>query len=184
MKKVYIALDNGSSGSWAMIGLDIPLFVKTPVKNCQSYTKTERHTDRLDWKKALRLLKAWVGYAKASDADLQIVLMERPMVNPGRFFSTVNAIRCLEATSVVLELLGLEYRFIDSKQWQHCLLEGLHGEDLKKESAVLATKLFPECTKYIEKHKDGDSLLMAEWNRRVDDGEFVPVPKKKRSKKV
>ena len=48
-------------------------------------------------------------------------LLERPMVNPTRFQATASALRALEATLNVVELLKFSYSYCDSKEWQkHC----------------------------------------------------------------
>lgn len=50
------------------------------------------------------------------------VLLERPMVNPGRFVATGSALRALEATVIVLEQLRLQPPYIDSNEGQKALL--------------------------------------------------------------
>lgn len=76
------------------------------------------------------------------------------------------AARALESTLVVLDLLGLDYRFVDSKEWQSIMLpKGIIGRDeLKKSSFEVGKKLFPT-TKF---KKDADSLLMAQWAKNTN----------------
>jgi hypothetical protein len=94
--------------------------------------------------------------------------MERPCVNPGRFTTTLSAMRAFEATTIVIENLGLTVQeTIDSKRWQHKLLPGIKGSpNLKKASMELGIELFPQHKDLIIKHKDADALLIAEWARR------------------
>lgn len=183
MVKAYIALDNGTSGTWAMVAPGIVLFVKVPVKNHLSYTKEEKHTDRLDWRKAIGLLKAWTALCKLNRWDID-VLLERPMVNPGRWSATLNAIRCLEAESICLELQGINnYTFTDSRTWQSALLPDIKGSEyLKEASKMLGVLLFPEYEREIAKHKDADSLLMAQWKMEYDLGYHQEVKKCKKKK--
>jgi hypothetical protein len=89
------------------------------------------------------------------------------MVNPSRFVATKSALRALEATLNVVELLGFAYSYCDSKEWQKVLLpKGSHGDQLKSDSKDISKRLFPKHTELIEKHKDGDGILIAEYCRR------------------
>jgi len=48
------------------------------------------------------------------------------------------------------------------------LPHGVKGPaELKKASADIGKRLFPGQTEAIDKHKDADGLLMAEWARRL-----------------
>lgn len=93
-----------------------------------------------------------------------IVLLERPYCNPAGFNASMLAARALEATLVIVDLLKLDYQFVDSKEWQHVMLpKGIIGRDeLKKASAETGRRLFPA----VKFKKDADSLLMAEWAKR------------------
>lgn len=94
-----------------------------------------------------------------------LVLLERPYCNPAGFNASMLAARALEATLVVLDLLKLDYRFVDSKEWQSVMLpKGIIGRDeLKKASYEVGKKTFPN-TKF---KKDADSLLMAQWAKNA-----------------
>ena len=65
----------------------------------------------------------------------------------------------------MLEKLGIPYQFIDSREWQSVMLpKGTKGSDLlKKASYDIGKRLFPGL---VEKQKDADSLLIAEFVRR------------------
>ncbi|MDA3809619.1 MAG: hypothetical protein PF518_04730 [Spirochaetaceae bacterium] len=92
------------------------------------------------------------------------------MVNPTRFTATLSAIRCLEATIIAFEMYDIPYQYCDSKQWQKELLPaGIKGTpELKKASADIGCRLFPEHEELIQKHGDADGLLIAEWARRMN----------------
>ena len=60
----------------------------------------------------------------------------------------------------------MKHIYVDSKEWQKVMLpKGVKGsEELKKSSLDIGNRLFPQFEE--NKHKDRDSLLMAEWARR------------------
>ena len=154
----YIGIDNGVSGTIGIISPDGVVFESTPVKSEQNYTKKKGNITRVDVVELYRLLD---GY------DSVMCLIERPMVNPGRFKATLSAIRSLEATLNVLEMLQYPYQYIDSKEWQRELLpKGVKGEELKTSSRDIGTRLFPSFRDVIHKHKDADGLLIAEYAKR------------------
>lgn len=163
-KKIYIGIDNGVSGSIGYIhkGIYINVF-KTPVRKVLNYTKTKQWLNRIDGGALKKILNM-----DRSPLIGIFCLIERPMVNPGRFKATVSALRALEATLIVLEDLGIPYQYIDSKEWQKELLpKGLKGpEELKPASVEVACRLFPHLEEQIRKHKDGDGILIAEYARR------------------
>ena len=95
-----------------------------------------------------------------------LAILERPMVNPGRFKATISAIRCLEATVIALESLYIPYMYIDSKEWQRSMLpDGIKGApNLKKASLDIGNRMWPSLMN--SKMKDADSLLIAEYCKR------------------
>lgn len=160
MSKVFIGIDNGVSGTIGILASGSSYFYKTPTKVEQDYTKAKANTTRVDVVKLKNLLVDYEGF------DVHCIL-ERPMVNPARFVATKSALRALEATLNVIELLGFAYSYCDSKEWQKILLpKGSRGDQLKSDSKDISKRLFPKHTDLIEKHKDGDGLLIAEYCRR------------------
>lgn len=159
MSKVYVGIDNGVSGTIGIVGEDIePVFVKTPVKKEQDYTKTKKIITRLDYSKFMEL------FSGLNKNDICVV-MERVMVNPTRFAATVSALRCHEAELIMIELLGCKHMFIDSKEWQKAMLpKGCTGDELKKASLDIGNRLFPQFEDV--KHPDRDGILIAEYARR------------------
>lgn len=163
--KTIIAIDNGVSGSIAVLGNEsLQLFVKTPVKKELSYTKTKQYISRIDFKALMNLL----GIIKADYRVLDtLVLIERPMVNPTRFKASVSGLRAFEATLIAIELSHFAFQYEDSKKWQKAMLPaGLKGDELKKASLEVGNRLFPVFASV--KHPDRDSLLMAEYARRAN----------------
>ena len=162
MNKVYIGIDNGTSGTIAVIGdLITPVFVHTPIKKEQNYTKAKKIISRLDCTAFLDIVK------QKEDAEVT-VLLERPLVNPTRFVATTTALRCFEAELILLETLRYRIIYIDSKEWQSKILpKGIKGSDeLKKLSLDVGNRLFPQFRDF--KHPDRDGLLIAEYGRRIN----------------
>ena len=162
MSKVYIGIDNGTSGTIAVIGdVIMPVFVHTPIKKEQNYTKAKKIISRLDCTAFLDIVK------QKEDAE-GTVLLERPLVNPTRFVATTTALRCFEAELILLETLRYRIIYIDSKEWQSKMLpKGIKGSDeLKKLSLDVGNRLFPQFRDF--KHPDRDGLLIAEYGRRIN----------------
>jgi len=168
--RVFLGIDNGVSGS---IGVLIPEadsradFIRMPTFSQQNYTKTKRNVTRIDHRR-LNTILCRLGAKEPEEFSFHIML-ERPMVNPGRFQATASALRALEATLVVLERYRLPVQYVDSKEWQKVLLpSGLKGpKELKKASADIGKRLFPQLSKQIDHQKDADGLLIAEFCRRT-----------------
>jgi hypothetical protein len=161
----YIGIDNGVSGSIGVLSTDLPPeFILPPVKSEQNYTKTKKNITRIDYPKLAEY------FARFADHPENVhVMLERPMVNPGRFMATTSALRALEATLIILEQFKFPFEYIDSKEWQKVLLpHGLKGPDeLKKASHDIGCRLFPQFTELFDKHKDADGMLIAEYCQRV-----------------
>jgi hypothetical protein len=165
MDKVFIGIDNGVTGSIGIIDdKGQSFFVPVPVKSEQNYTKTKANITRVDFK---QLTDLWKSYEKK--ASKLFFMIERPMVNPSRFKATTSALRCLEAVLISIELLNAPYSimYIDSKEWQKALLPfESKGEQLKKDSMGIGSRLFAEHKTFINKQKDADGILIAEYCRR------------------
>jgi hypothetical protein len=157
VERTFIGIDNGVSGAITILSeLGIVLHhIKTPVKNCLNYTKKKSFINRVDFE----TMKAALAMAGTNS----FCMIERPMVNPMRWNASVSALRCMEATEIVLEELQIPYQWIDSKEWQKVLLpSGLVKEQLKHAADDVAKRLFPK-----QVVVNSDSLLIAEYCRRV-----------------
>ena len=156
-----IGVDNGVSGSIAILeeGKQALYYShKLYTKSELSYTKTKQNITRIDFNKLKEIL------SQASTTDK--VYVERPLVNPIRFRTTMSAMRSLEATLIMLEQLGLPFSYVDSKIWQKAMLPvGVKGSaELKKAGKDVSKRLFPYIS--FKADEDADSLLMAEYFRR------------------
>jgi hypothetical protein len=168
--RVILGIDNGVSGTLGVILPDNSyLFLRTPVKKGQSYTKKVQNVSRIDVKK----LNAFLSELLESNAKSEIItILERPMINPSRFVASMSAIRALEATLICLESFGIDYQFVDSKNWQSKIIPNVKGTDLLKEASMKkGIELFPIFQEEILHHKDCDGLLIAYWYKEFKIGE-------------
>lgn len=168
---VYLGIDNGVSGSIGVIYNDQSFFFKTPTKMEQDYTKKKKNISRIDVHELNLKINGVIDDLDWKGGKI-LAVIERPMVNPGRFAATTSAVRALESTLIFIEYVSafaISYQFIDSKEWQKSLLpKGLKGSaELKVASKHIGNRLFPNHTKDISKHGDADGLLIAEYAKRV-----------------
>jgi hypothetical protein len=162
--KLYIGIDNGVTGTVGCIYNNKTWFFETPVKKEQNYTKAKANISRINMPVLMGLLNDIILKEKPKSV---MCLIERPMVNPGRFKATVSALRALEATLICMELMKIPIQYEDSKKWQKELLPtGSKKEQLKKDSVDIGCRLFPQHSESIKKHKDADGILIAEYCRR------------------
>lgn len=163
-ERFYIAFDNGVSGTIGIISsIGNTDFFKTPSFTEQSFTKKKQNISRISHEELYDMLS---GY---SNSTVKVGL-ENPMENSTRFKASISGARAIESTLVVLERLGLPYEYVYSKDWQKVMLpRGVKGAaDCKKASMQIACRLFPQHKELIEKHGDGDGLLIAEHLRRIN----------------
>ena len=164
--KLYIGVDNGTTGTIGWVGENIaPGMILTPTFKEQSYTKAKKIISRIDH---MALKSEIIELMAGMIHEDVIVIMERPRINPMQFSTSISAARSLEATLCIVEDLGLPRMYCDSRDWQTVLLpKGTKGSpELKKASMDIGCRLFPSQADLIVKHKDADGLLIAEWARR------------------
>ena len=163
-KKLYIGIDNGVSGTIGAIYGGTVLLIQTPIFSEQNYTKKKKNISRIHFKE----LDDWFRWLLGEFLPVSIFcLVERPMVNPGRFSASISALRALEATLILIEKYSIPFQYVDSREWQKVLLpQGSKGDQLKADSRDMGIRLFPQYKEAIRNHKDADGLLMAEYCRR------------------
>jgi len=160
---MVIGLDNGVTGSFAMIGGDRVIRAqKTPTYKEQDYTDKKQQVQRLKFRTMYHIIKR----AKQNLGPIDMVLIEKPFVNPRMWKSSVSAVRCLEATLCVFEALGVtseRIRYCSSRLWQKAYLDpDLKGQtELKADSFRRGLKDFPECKDVILTHGDADGIYIA-----------------------
>lgn len=166
----FVGIDNGVTGSVGIVWEDgKAAFIRMSelTDSEQDYVKAKRNITRVKARRLYRWLKD-----KIEDTDRVFVMIERPMVNPTRFRSTISAVRCLENVLIVVQdMLGFAFEYVDSRKWQKELLPfGCTGADeLKKASMDIGIRKFPALKAEIAKQKDADGLLIA-WFCRKENG--------------
>ena len=161
-KTLYVGIDNGVTGSIGLIVEELGKVIwaesiKTPIIKRRNYTKENKYINCIDYKEVAKTIDKY-------KADCVHVAVERPMVNPGRFFQTLSAMRSLEATEVAIGISSNveSFCYVDSKDWQSDILPGVEGNDLKPESWIIGISLYNQILgKYSG--NDCDGLLIADW---------------------
>ena len=168
--RLYIGIDNGATGTIGMVTNRGYYMYETPVEKRLNYTKKKQFISMLDIFEFQKIIYDFMSYSGMSEGNTRpiIAILERPLVNPQMFPATMNAVRLMQSQITILEMMGISYMFIDSKEWQRVMLpEGTKGTpELKLASKDVGIRLFPECRSLITKHKDADGLLIAEYARR------------------
>lgn len=173
MSKAILFIDNGCTGTMALFDgtFSSAYFAETPCRTGKRFDthKEQKSVTRLDVEKFYRLLQIMKDWTTKEI----LVVRERPMVHPARFYASLSAIRCDEAETLCLEKAGLPWIYCDSREWQTPLLEsfGKGAEALKNESKELGIKLFPQYSELITKHGDADALLGAVIFYRLKEAE-------------
>lgn len=177
MKKVYIGIDNGVTGTiGVLVEGETPQLIHTPSKSVQDYCKEKKNVTRVDHQKLKEFL---LSVLKEGPLSYQVhVCMERPMVNPMMWRASESAMRAFEVTWAIVESLNLPHSFCASTDWQKVLLpknlpkkldksgkpKGYDPKVLKQASLDIGNRLFPMFKDF--KHPDRDGILIAEWARR------------------
>lgn len=172
-----IGIDNGTTGTIGFICGAGYEFYETPVIKTIDFTTSKlKNIKRLNNVEFTTLITSFTEKAKENNEKL-LCYMERPLINPALFQASLLAVRCLEAEITILETLKVPYLVIDSKAWQRKLLPKSNVKDRKLQKKVLkdtsmqvAIRLFPNCKELIEKHKDGDGLLIARFGLLTEGG--------------
>lgn len=158
-RKIYVGIDNGATGTITILSNKVFHF-PTPTKVELSFTKAKQYISRIEQETLIEKLSI-------ENIGRSFCLMERPMLNPMRWKSSISAARALEATLIILEQLKIPYAYIDSKEWQKYFFPHMNLKkktpELKTAAITIARRLFPSI-----KTKDADSILIAEYARRMN----------------
>ena len=173
--------DNGTTGTigWRC-GCTTHEMIEVPVKKRASFHKSPRSTTVIDVDALEKALRDMLDRAKVKPCDV-IAYRERPMINPKRWQASMSASRADEAETIVLERMGIEYHYVDSKAWQRHILpssgkKGTTSDILKAESKDIGCKLFEHLSTIINKHGDTDGILGALVFDCINDNLFPGVP--------
>ncbi len=161
--KITIGVDNGSSGSIAIIGPDGVIFEPMPTK-AAVMGKKGKMIKRIDHGRLDDLL---IPYADNIGIEIHAYI-ERPFTGSAMMINTtVLAARAFEAVCIVLEQAGIGYTDVDSKEWQAAILPGVKGTpELKLASRVLGVQKYPKLASKISDHGDADGLFIAQHYHR------------------
>ncbi len=159
MKHITIGVDNGSSGSIAIISPDGSIFEPMPTKKALM-GKKGKVVKRIDHEKLGDILTPYIGSPVTTEIR---AFIERPFTGSPMMINTcVLSARAFEAVLIVLELAGIGYTVVDSKEWQKALLGAVRGSAaLKEASGLRGAEIYPAHAKTIEDHGDADGLLIA-----------------------
>lgn len=162
-----IGIDNGVTGSIGWIFKGKPGLIKMPVINVADYGKSGKRINRIDVKKLKQLLNGFKAEAEQADQEIKI-LMERPFMGDAtKIHAMLSSARAFEATLIVIEVLQIGFRVIDSREWQKVILPGIKGSPaLKAASKQKAVEMFPELRTSFT-ISDADGLMIAEYLRRT-----------------
>ena len=164
--------DNGTTGTvgWIYGGGNYADYdmIEVPVKKRASFHKDPRSTTVIDVEKLKGTIRDWMEQGKLISKDV-IAYRERPMINPKRWQASMSASRADEAETIMLEQMGIEDHYVDSKAWQRHVLPssgkaGTTSDMLKAESMDIGLKEFkddPGIVQCIRKHGDADGILGA-----------------------
>ena len=161
MQKITLGIDNGTTGTIALIGSAGSIYDEIPTKEMLD-GKKGRVIRRIDHAKLAEIISA------AFDASLRVgahAYIERPFTGSAMMINTsVLSARSFEAALIVLEQLGIGFTVIDSKEWQKPLLGDVKGSaELKKASKLRGLQLYPAHSAAINDHGDADGLLIAHY---------------------
>ena len=174
--------DNGTTGTigWICSPPMVEDMIEVPVKKRASFHKSPRSTTVIDIDALEKALRDMLDRAKVKPCDV-IAYRERPMINPKRWQASMSASRADEAETIVLERMGIEYHYVDSKAWQRHILpssgkKGTTSDILKAESKDIGCKMFKHLSTIINKHGDADGILGALVFDHINDNLFPGVP--------
>lgn len=187
---INIGIDNGVSGGIGIITPDKYNLFRMPIFEDLNYQKTkDKYIHRIDVPVLIAQFESLL--AKYPGEDVK-VMIERPMINPHMFMSSISSARSLEAVLIALSLTrsekfpnGLPNHYIDSKAWQSVLLPNIskpkigkevetkerarlnkeHTKRLKEAAFFRVKQMFPNVIDKIKTNADADSMLIAEYCR-------------------
>lgn len=175
MSKLYLGIDNGSTGSYTFLNGNGELlcFKPVPTFKLKKWTTSSKqgHITVIDIESLKRELELII---KDKNIDEIVCNIERPAVgfSGWSIWTSLSGVVAWVSVQYVLISLGIKYNTIDSKQWQKLLIpqalgkkdskkkkRGERNKYLKIESDKLARELFPDIT--LKNSGDGDSINIA-----------------------
>ena len=157
MSKFTLSVDNGVTGSVAILGPDGPFFEPVPTKEFLM-GKAGKVIKRIDYDQLWDMIAPRINKPALARA-----YVERPFTGSAMMINTtVLAARAHEVVILLLEQMSIGFETVDSKSWQLPILGAVKGSaELKKASKLRGMALYPSLAAAIRDHGDADSLLMA-----------------------
>lgn len=158
-----IGIDNGTTGSIAILGPDSPFFDEVPTMDFLM-GKAGKIIKRIDHGELSAMIYNRGGDRRSVDFPANVrAYVERPFTGSAMMINTsVLAARSYEAVLIVLEQMGIPVQTVDSKEWQAPILGAVKGSALLKKASMLrGMALYPKLADSIRSHTDADGLLMA-----------------------
>lgn len=159
---IHIGIDNGTTGAIGVLGTEEPMLI--PAKAyVRQYTGTKsgkgKELDPLAFARILREI--------STHGDIQFVTIERPFTGgPGTGNAAVVARGVYAGMQAVLEIMGIPYVTIDSREWQEPLFgKGGKAKDTKARSLALGIQRYPLLEQEIRRQGDADALFIAARSR-------------------
>lgn len=160
MKLWVVGIDNGVTGSIGVVkNLENDFdFVPMFVRNERDFQKKYKKIQRIDFNKLLEFFKKLKEASREEKAEIRVYL-ERPLINPRFFYSTLSAVRAFESTLIALSFVVFPFRVVDSKVWQKYMLP--KGLPKKEASLKRGEEIAPFLKEKFVKHGDADGFLIA-----------------------
>ena len=154
---VTVGIDNGTTGSVAIIGPNGALFEPMFTKE-HSEGMAGKVIRRID----CEILEHWL-LNNIDTLATAFAYVEKPFTGSPMMINTaVLAARSYEAVIVTLERMGIGYQQVTSKDWQRAILGEVKGSPaLKKASRLRGAQMYPALAAAIQAHGDADGLLIA-----------------------
>jgi len=164
----YVGIDNGNTGACVVLDKEGSILFKSTLPIHRINVRDEM-VKKLDSRKFFRMLKPYMPF---------IAIVEVYTHSP-TFKTLVSMSDCFARILGTLELMGMEYKIVEAKNWQKMFWtksKGVVDYCTKKEALRVASELWPkECwlaTERSNKAHDGivDAVLIAEYVRRNEGG--------------
>lgn len=159
MKRVTFGIDNGTSGSIAIIGPDGVIFEPMPTKQ-SLMGKKGKVIKRIDHSRLDDIISVYQGAPMGIEVHAYI---ERPFTGGAMMINVMTlAARAYESVLIVLEQNGIGHTTVDSKEWQAACIPGVKGSsELKLASRLRGVQQYPKLASTINDHGDADGLFIA-----------------------
>lgn len=161
MSQYTIAIDNGTTGTIALLGPDSPFFDVVPAKP-YLLGRAGKVVKRIDWRDLSAMIFQRLPMHQQKNVRGYV---ERPFTgSPMMINTTVLSARAHEAVLIVLEQLAIGVETVDSKEWQAAMLGTVKGSPALKQASMLrGMAMYPQFAAQIKAHGDADALLMAHY---------------------